>query len=91
MGRVLGFIYGLAVYLVMFLTFLYMFGFLANFYVPKTIDSGDGASFAAALAINLGLGRSVWVAAQRYGASGLQALVDEVGAAAYRAKPLTSS
>ena len=55
MGRILGFIYGMAVYLVMFLAFLYLFGFLANFYVPKMIDSGDGAGFATALAINLGL------------------------------------
>ncbi|HEX9875208.1 MAG TPA: NnrU family protein [Gammaproteobacteria bacterium] len=55
MGRILAFVYGSAVYVLMFLTFLYLFAFLANILVPKTIDSGTATSFAVAFAINAGL------------------------------------
>ncbi len=40
MGRILAFIYGVVVYAVMFLTFLYLFAFLAKILVPKTMDTG---------------------------------------------------
>lgn len=55
MSRFIAFVYGVVVYAIMFLTFLYLFGFLANFLVPKGIDSGHTTSFGVALFINLAL------------------------------------
>ena len=52
MGRYLAFVYGTVSYGIFFITFLYLIGFLANFWVPKGIDTGAGAPFAAALVIN---------------------------------------
>ena len=40
MGRLLGFLYGLAAYLVFFGTILYAIGFVTGLFVPKTIDTG---------------------------------------------------
>jgi protein-S-isoprenylcysteine O-methyltransferase Ste14 len=51
--RLAAFVYGLAAYLVFFVTFLYAIGFTADLVVPKTIDSGAVAPLAEALAINL--------------------------------------
>jgi protein-S-isoprenylcysteine O-methyltransferase Ste14 len=53
MGRFLAFLYGLAAYLVFFVTFLYAIGFVEGLVVPKTIDSGPAAPFAEALIVNL--------------------------------------
>ena len=55
MGRILALIFGVICYFVFFLTFLYLIGFLANFYVPKGIDDGVQTTFALAAAINIGL------------------------------------
>jgi protein-S-isoprenylcysteine O-methyltransferase Ste14 len=55
MGRYISFLYGIVSYSIFFITFLYLAGFLANVAVPKGIDTGAGAPFAIALAINLGL------------------------------------
>jgi protein-S-isoprenylcysteine O-methyltransferase Ste14 len=52
MKRVLAFGYGAACYTVFFGTFLYAAGFLANFGVPKSIDSGREGSVWAALAVD---------------------------------------
>lgn len=52
MKRILVFIYGLACYGVFFATFLYAIGFLGNFGVPKSIDSGRVDSLAYALAVD---------------------------------------
>lgn len=52
MGRFIAFFYGVATYFFMFLTFLYLFGFLANVVVPKSIDSGITNSVGMAFAIN---------------------------------------
>ena len=52
MGRLLAFLYGIACYLLFFVTFLYSIGFVANFMVPKSIDSGVPGAFGEALLIN---------------------------------------
>jgi protein-S-isoprenylcysteine O-methyltransferase Ste14 len=55
MGRIAAFIYGAATYLLMFVTFLYLFAFLANMWVPKGVDDGVATPFVLALLINIGL------------------------------------
>ncbi len=55
MGRIAAFIYGAATYLLMFVTLLYLFAFLANIGVPKGVDDGGAMPFALALMINIGL------------------------------------
>ena len=53
MGRLIAFLYGLASYLVFFVTFLYAIGFVSGLVVPKTIDSGMAGSMAEAFIVNL--------------------------------------
>ena len=55
LGRVTAFLYGVACYLVFFATFLYAIGFIGNFGVPKSIDSGAQTSFINALLIDAAL------------------------------------
>jgi len=54
-SRVSAFLYGAFCYLAFFATFLYAVGFLGNFGVPKTIDSGPQVPLLYALAINTAL------------------------------------
>ena len=52
LNRIAAFLYGAVCYLVFFVTFLYAIGFIGNFVVPKSIDSGPLMPFWYALAIN---------------------------------------
>jgi methanethiol S-methyltransferase len=54
-NRIAAFVYGVFCYLAFLATFLYAIGFLGNFGVPKTIDSGAQTSLVYALAVNAGL------------------------------------
>ena len=51
--KVLAFLYGIAAYLVFFVTILYAIGFVMGLVVPKTIDTGADSSVAEAIIINL--------------------------------------
>ena len=53
--RIVAFLYGVVCYLAFFATFLYAIGFIGNFVVPKSIDSGPHRSFTYALAVNAAL------------------------------------
>jgi protein-S-isoprenylcysteine O-methyltransferase Ste14 len=52
MKRVLVFVYGIVCYGVFFATLLYAIGFLGNFIVPKSVDSGPEGSMSTALVID---------------------------------------
>ena len=52
MSRLLAFLYGIAAYVLFFLTFLYAIGFVGNFVVPKSIDSGGGELSLGSLVID---------------------------------------
>lgn len=52
MAGIAAFLYGIIAYLTFFLTFLYAIGFVANVFVPKSIDSGGGAFSLTSLLID---------------------------------------
>jgi methanethiol S-methyltransferase len=55
LARITAFLYGLACYVAFLISFVYAVGFLGNFGVPKSIDSGAHLPFTQALAINAAL------------------------------------
>ena len=55
MSRILSFLYGVACYVLFLGTFLYAIGFVANRWVPKSIDSGPGVALVPGLLINTAL------------------------------------
>ena len=54
-NRIIAFLYGVACYVAFLAAFLYAIGFIGNFLVPKSIDSGMQMSFMKALAVNTAL------------------------------------
>lgn len=55
LSRITAFVYGVVCYLAFLGAFLYAVGFLGNFGVPKSMDSGPQMSLLSALAINCAL------------------------------------
>ncbi len=53
MGKFMVFVFGVLSYVVFLVAFLYAIGFVGNFYVPKTIDSGVEGQLLPSLIINL--------------------------------------
>lgn len=53
MGKIIAFLYGLAAYLIFFVSFLYAIGFVVGMVVPKTIDTGAVVSLTEAFIVNL--------------------------------------
>ena len=54
MRKILALVYGIVCYVIFFATFLYLFGFMADLWVPKSVSAG-GQTAHSALLINLGL------------------------------------
>ena len=55
MSKTLSFLYGVVCYLVFFVVFLYMIGFVGDLFVPKSIDTGTEAAAAQSVVINIAL------------------------------------
>lgn len=55
MSRLFIFAFGVAAYVVFFLTFLYLVAFVGNLGVPVSVDTGPEANMAMAAVINVGL------------------------------------
>jgi methanethiol S-methyltransferase len=53
LGRLVAFLYGIASYIVFFVTFLYAIGFVSGFVVPKDIDTGTAVPIVEALVVDI--------------------------------------
>lgn len=52
-GRLIAFLYGVAAYVVFFVSFLYAIGFVSGVVVPKAIDTGTAVPTVEALVVNV--------------------------------------
>jgi len=55
MSKVFSFLYGVVCYLVFFVVFLYLIGFVGDLFVPKAIDTGTEAVVAQSVMVNIAL------------------------------------
>ena len=55
MSKVFSFLYGVVCYLVFFVVFLYLIGFVGDLFVPKSIDLGTETTAAQSVLINVAL------------------------------------
>ena len=55
MKRVIATLYGLVAYVIFLVAFLYAIGFVGDFLVPKTINSGEVGGTTSSVLINLAL------------------------------------
>ena len=53
MSRILTRLYGIVSYVIFLVTFLYLIGFVGNFAVPKSIDSGGEGDFTSSLIVDV--------------------------------------
>ena len=77
MQRVLGFIYGVIAYAGFMAWMVYMIGFLGDFAVPKSVDSGSVGPVATAILVNF-VDPPLWCPTHHHGPSCFQAVVDAV-------------
>ena len=90
MGKLIAFLYGLAAYLVFFVTFLYAIGFVEGMVVPRTIDNGMTGSMMESLIVNLVL-LSIFAIQHSVMARAIQAMVAAIRAEIGRAQHLRSA